>query len=416
MFTIFSDENGKLYEDPALGFLGRTGDVWKEPEDFELIEMPQGASLVMMPERYPVGWDVDQRKPVCLERAGAKRAVVLAALLPQGFTRTYLPAGVKPQGAKNLPLYGYTAVAGDGHKIYLCAVQTDEHRKWHPRYYNTKDLEALISERLALHPANRILKQLAHCSLHYSCFTAQNIFYRRWEGGIPTSPKCNANCIGCISKNHPGWQAPQNRISFLPDEREIVEVAVFHLEEAEEGIISFGQGCEGEPALRADCLSKAVKAIRGRTSRGCININTNAGYFEGIKMMVDAGLDCMRVTMLSASKEDYYRYHRPGYDFGEIEKSIKYGVDNGVFVSLNLLTMPGYTDGEDQIERLLELKKMTGFQMVQLRNLNIDPDYFYGHFVSRSRALGIIKMIEIFKDHGIEVGSYTHPRTRARHC
>ena len=58
----------------------------------------------------------------------------------------------------------------------------------------------MVAQHRAQMPENCIITQLAHCALEYSCFTAQNIFYRRYEGGIPVSNACNAACVGCISE------------------------------------------------------------------------------------------------------------------------------------------------------------------------------------------------------------------------
>ncbi len=413
--TLYSDRNGRIWEDKDLVFLGRSGRQWVEAEAEDLIPLPAGGSLVMVPGHYPVGIDRDN-KVNCREKTprGAP-AVALACLLPQGFTRTLLPATVSPRDTAEVPILGYTAVAGMKNRVMAAAIPTDEHRKWHPEQYNTPDLEQTVESRLEQFPHNRILRQLAYCSLHYSCFTAQNIFYRRWEGGIPTTPRCNARCLGCISRGHTSVSSPQERLKFTPTVEEVVEVAGYHLEAAPEAIISFGQGCEGEPALNADLIAAAIQRVRGITDRGCININTNAGYTEGIKKLVDAGLDAIRVTLLSAREEDYLAYHRPtGYRFRDVERSLSYARDNGVYASLNLLAIPGFTDSEEQVEAVIRLVHNTGVHMIQLRNLNIDPDLFFERIPLRSETLGIRRMIDIFQQEGIRVASYTHPARRGK--
>ena len=94
-------------------------------------------------------------------------------------------------------------------------------------------------------PDNQLIEHLANCSLEWHCCTAENIFYRRWECGIPTSPVCNANCFGCISLQPAECcPSPQSRIKFRPTAEQIAELGIYHLENAPEGIISFGQGCE----------------------------------------------------------------------------------------------------------------------------------------------------------------------------
>ncbi|MGE5404489.1 MAG: radical SAM protein [Candidatus Saccharibacteria bacterium] len=411
--TAYTNAEGDIQERPGLLFLGRSGLGWCEPEEDDMTLMPDGASLVMMPGHYPVGVTREGDIQLLEKNRRGECAVALAALLPQGFTRTLLPAAAAPEGTDEIPLLGYTAVAMQNNKMFVAAVQTDEHRKWHPGQYNTIQLPDLIRAKCDIYPKNRILKQLSHCSRDYSCFTAQNIFYERWEGGIPTTPSCNAKCMGCISRSHTSVQSPQNRLDFIPEVDEIVEVGLEHLEKAPEGIVSFGQGCEGEPALSADRIADAIKVMRQKTGQGSININTNAGFTEGIKRVVDAGLDSMRVTLLSAKQKDYEKYHQPkGYKFTDVEESIKYAVDNGVYVSLNLLTIPGYTDSEQQVDLILKLAKRTGLQMIQFRNLNIDPNIFFSKIKINSESLGIVNMIDILEENDLCIGSYTRPVKR----
>ncbi|MGE5370488.1 MAG: radical SAM protein [Solirubrobacterales bacterium] len=407
---LYSRQSGEFSEDPRLVFIGRSGAAWREPEPGEMIPMPVGASLVMMPGHRPVGMDPSTGQPV-LVQAGTS-ATAVAALLPQGYTRTLLPAAAVPQGTPELPTLGYTAAAFKNGKIYIAAMKTDRDFAWNPKHYNTERLADRIAKRLKQSPKNRILQQLSHCSQVYSCFTAQNVFYERWEGGIPTSPSCNAQCLGCISRSHTAVCSPQSRLEFLPTSEEIAEVAEHHLSRAGDGIISFGQGCEGEPSLAADRIAPAVKAIRDSVAAGTVNINTNAGNTQGIQKIVDSGLDAMRVTLFSARKEDYQQYHQPNYTLEDVAASIRYAADAGVYISLNLLTMPGFTDSMDQADALLAFIDQLQIPMVQFRNLNLDPVVFESHFPVRSEPIGIPALIRRLRDAGVRAASYSHPARR----
>ncbi|WP_156204769.1 radical SAM protein [Candidatus Syntrophocurvum alkaliphilum] len=411
--SLFANMRGELYENKKFKMLGQTGTSWVEPEKEEMIPLPKGASIVAIPSFIPIGlvndeisyYDINPENP-------QEKITAVAALLPQGFTRTLLPACVSPNKNNRLPLFGYSAVGFKNDNIYVAAVKTDEHRKWHPVYYNTDGLPAKISKKLKKFPNNRILRQLARCSLEYSCFTAQNIFYQRWEGGIPTMTSCNANCIGCISESHTSSTSPQNRIDFIPEVEEVVDIGLEHLENAQEAIISFGQGCEGEPSLNAKKLSETIKIIRQNTNKGTINMNTNAGYTEGIKMLSDAGLDSIRVTVFSLNEKHYNIYHQPiNYSFYDVEESIKYALDSGLKVSINLLTFPGFTDRDEEIEFLLEFLNRYQIDMIQLRNLNIDANELLQRFTADSDILGIDNFINILKKEmpDVKIGSYSHP-------
>ncbi len=261
----------------------------------DLIPLPDGVTLSMMPDRLAVGQKSSGEQQIIAQ----SRGWAAAALLPIGYTRTFLPAYEKVPDTESLPFFGYSAVAGMHGRLYVAAVKTDDPRKWHPRAFNTRTLTRLVHEKQAAYPQNRIVAQHAHCALDYSCPTASNLFFGRWEMAIAVSPGCNARCIGCISKQEEeDLISPQDRLTFIPSIEEIVEVAVPHLEQAEEAIVSFGQGCEGEPLLQWRRIEQSIKAIRNRTARGVININTNASNPRWLQRLYDAGLDTLRASTI----------------------------------------------------------------------------------------------------------------------
>jgi hypothetical protein len=131
--TLYSDKNGSLFEDERLGFLGRSGQQWIEAEERDFIPLPEGSSLVMMPGHFPVGVDSESMVSCREETPHGAAAVVMACLLPQGFTRTLLPATAAPRNTAEIPILGYTAVAGQRGEVMAAAIPTDEHRKWQLR-------------------------------------------------------------------------------------------------------------------------------------------------------------------------------------------------------------------------------------------------------------------------------------------
>jgi len=322
-----------------------------------------------------------------------------------------LPACIPQDKEAGIPLLGYTAVGFKKDKVYAAAVQSDRHHTWHPRYYNTEGLSSRIHNMLRRFPRNRILRQLAKCSLQYGCFTAQNIFYQRWEAGIPTTPVCNANCLGCISEQHGEFDSPQHRLNFVPSVDEIVELGVNHLINAPQAIISFGQGCEGEPSLNADLLAAAIYAIRLQTPCGTININSHGGNDKQLRKIYNAGLDAIRITIFSVVEENYNLYHRPhNYNLSQVFNSIKAALDQNIQVSLNLLVLPGFTDQPEEVKALLDFLRDHPIDMIQMRNLNIDPEVINRDVGFKNQGLGITCLIETLQREapGVKLGSYTH--------
>ena len=412
---VFADEAGQVLEYRGWAMTGRLGEQIVEPTAEEVIPLPKGATLVLLPRRYPVGINPAGQFEAVTKRpftAKEKPMWAVGALLPQGYTRTLVPGYIREKDAPVLPLFGYAAVGFSEGEFWVAAQKTDEDRKWNPKYYNTLDLEQKAADKLARYPSNRILQQLARCAQEYACYTAQNLFYGRWEAGIPFSPACNARCVGCISEQiSECCPSPQQRISFRPSINEVVEVAVPHLQDAEEAIVSFGQGCEGEPSLRGEELAQAIQGIRQQTSRGTINMNSNAGRPEAIELMGKAGLNALRVSLVSARPELYNLYHRPqGYGLDQVKESIKRAVAQRVSVSLNLLHFPGINDREEETEALINLVQETGISMIQIRNLNIDPEVYLKLVPPAiGEALGVPNFLKILESElpQVIVGNYT---------
>ncbi|WP_303814826.1 radical SAM protein [Selenomonas ruminantium] len=403
--AVYADEDGNILDAPGMQGMGRTGreNILLKPED--LIPLPESADLMLLPDHLAVGMASDgEVMPIS--------GLAVAAILPAGYTRLYMPAYERAEEVERLPLYGYTAVVVYKDELYCAAVYTDENEKWDPVHYNTKDLKNLVKRTKKALPGNRIVEQVAGCSLKWHCCTAQNLFYRRWECGIPTSPVCNANCFGCISLQPAECcPSPQQRINFRPTPEEIAEVGVYHLQVAPDGIISFGQGCEGEPSLAADNIAAGIKLIRQQTDKGQINMNSNVGWTEGVKKIVDAGLDSLRVSIISAREEGYDAYYRASYHLENVKESIRYALDKGVYVSLNLLYFPGFNDREEELKAWQEFFRELPVQMIQVRNLNIDPDAFLDIMPEpQGKAVGTRKFIETLHAEfpQLVIGSFSH--------
>ncbi len=408
MRMVYADSEGNVFDHPSLLGLARSGDMITELLEEELIPLPEGSTLVSLPDTRPIGFDETENKMVSLESASA-----VGALLPQGFTRLYIPSYVKVGKSQLFPLFGYTAVVWKDGGFYVAARLSDDPEPWNPRNCDVQALEKGVDLLRSKYAHNRLYEHLSHCALEYECLTASNTFLQRLEGAVPVSYSCNAGCFGCISEQpeDSGFVAPQTRMQFRPTVDELVEVMLEHLK-SDRHIISFGQGCEGEPSTQAAIIIPAMRKVREQTDRGFININTNAGLTDHIRGIVDAGLDLMRVSTISALNEHYNAYYKPrGYTLENVEKSLKYASQQGVYTSINYLVFPGVTDREEEIEAMVEFARRTGLKLIQLRNLNIDPESYLQLIPeAKGEILGMKQAIDIFREElpGVQIGSYTH--------
>jgi pyruvate-formate lyase-activating enzyme len=394
----YCDPKGRIYYDESTTPFADGGAV-REAHLGELIPAPAGIVQMMLPGRAPL-----------TSRGIAKRRIPLAVALPAGYTRLLLPAYEEESDAPALPLFGYTFACVVGDELYVAAMKTDESEDWQPRYFGEGELEALLDRRLSRDPDNRVLQQVALCSRDYGCFTAQNVFLERGEAALPVSPKCNARCVGCISEldADAGMPSPQTRIAYEVTAQELARVAVAHLERVDDGIVSFGQGCEGEPLLRSIAIARAIELIRAERSNGTVNLNTNGSLPGELRRCIDAGLQAIRVSLNSFRTATYAAYYRPvGYDLDDVLASVRLASDRGLRVSLNLLTHPGVTDDEEEVSAMRTFLGSTRVNLIQTRTLNIDPHRYFAMVGRPSNPLGMRYAIDTMRTL-TTVGNFTH--------
>lgn len=372
---LTADQNGDIYDNPDLLMLCRRGRELALPRPDELMPLPEESELFLLPGRRAIALDPESGEAVETEE------LAVAAFAAPGHTLTAHPAYISEANAPMLPLFAYGAVGYANGRMYVCARKVDEDTRQVFSGISAKKLRRQALDLAARYPENRLIQHLTHkCALTYSCPAAKNFCLGRYEAPLPTSRVCNARCIGCISHQDADSEicaTPQNRLDFTPTAHELVEVMEHHARNEEKPIFSFGQGCEGEPLTEFPLLLEAVNMYRARAGGGTVNLNTNASMPDKIAELCRAGLSSIRVSLNSARPESYNRYYRPcNYGFEDVRKSIENAVGLGAHVSLNLLFFPGFTDTELECQALADLVEQTGLHFIQLRNLNIDPEYY----------------------------------------
>ncbi|HEX3548754.1 MAG TPA: radical SAM protein [Candidatus Elarobacter sp.] len=396
----YTDGRGRIYFDETRSPLA-DGGIERPPRAEELIAAPPGTVSSMLPGRMPL-----------LAGGGvAARRTALAALLPAGYTRLLLPAYRRSPGAPELPLFGYTFACVVDDELHVAAMRTDESEDWTPRYFADGELEARLRERQAGDPRNRTLAQLGICAREYGCFTAQNVFLEAGEAALPVSPACNAACVGCISELEPdaGMPSPQTRVAFEADPNDVARIAIRHLERVPHGIVSFGQGCEGEPLLRVTTIERAIERIRAARANGTINLNTNGSLPKSLRRLIDAGLQAVRISLNSFRPSVYAAYYRPaGYDLNDVLESIALASARGLRVSLNYLTHPGVTDDREEVEALERFLRAHRVTMVQTRTLNIDPERYFTRVGRPADPIGMREALHRIERLGVPLGNFTH--------
>lgn len=416
-FVLYSDAEGQVFEDKSLYAIGRSGYYSTEVAPRDWIPLPDGGNLYTLTHRRAVGVDV-----LTGEMRMCTKGWAVAAFVPPAHTGLYLAAWVNQPDAPTLPLFCYTAAGWYEGGFYVTAVRVEDDIRQECAGFDNEMVENGIRHRTDAFPLNRIVKHLAeNCASRYECPAARNYFMGRWECPVPTSPACNSNCIGCISfqPDDETIISSHDRLDFRPTAGEIVEYTVPHLESAPYPIVSFGQGCEGEPLLMWETIQEAILQIRKFTSRGSININTNASKPDAVRHLCQAGLNSIRASMNSVQKKLYEAYYLPNnYQFEDVVESLRIVNSFGGWTSINYFVFPGMTDSEEEFQALRKLIRETGLNMIQWRNFNIDPDWYLERLQvdDTPPSMGISMMMHRLREEfpDLKYGYYNPPIERIK--
>ena len=351
----------------------------------------------------------------------ADGALAVAAVLPVGHLRLLFPAyaATGPTPPPTLPLYGYAAVAERDGEVVVAASRSDEFSPWTGRRPSRARLAAAVEQAQRQMARSRLIAQLSVCALQHNCLTAQNTFLRRFEGALPTSAACNADCLGCISlQTDSGAPTPQPRIPRAPTAEDLIEVGSYHLEGArargEAGMVSFGQGCEGEPLLRERALRQVALELSHRFPGATVHINTNGSRPAALRRLIGAGVNSCRISVFSFRQELFAAYYRPrGYSIADVLECARVARRGGAQLTINLLTFPGVSDTPEEVALTLRMVQDLEVEQVQLRSLNADPLWLMSRLPALGRGMGLEVLVGTLRQElpSTRLGNFTRPVT-----
>ncbi len=403
---VYANEKGEIFDYHGLHMAGRSGFDLFCPDIEDLIPLPYGSELFIIPDSIPIAWDPYQNDFVLFDTELPNKggqALAVAAFMAPAYTQTALCAFERDEKAPPLPLFAYTAVGWWKGRFWVAGFRSDKDKRQDIRGFKQKEVIKKTKKLAQKFKNNKLVQHLAKCSLTYGCPAAKNFFLRRFEAPLPTSPTCNARCLGCLSlQTKDGPPPTQDRIAFVPSAREIKEVALLHLKSVKNAVVSFGQGCEGEPLLQHELLSKSINLIRKEYKGGTINLNSNSSLPNAIPSLKQNGLDSIRISLNSVFMDYYHAYYRPkGYCFDHVLQTWQIAKEQGLHVSLNLFVLPGFTDLKTHVDKLSELIDRFGLDLIQLRNHNIDPIWYLKKIKfqkkNKEEAIGIKNMVKLLK-------------------
>ena len=398
---MVANKNGEFFDLDGYAATGMAGRHLAPLMKNDTINMPSGSELFFLPARRPIVFHIRSETFLTLTNnpdAPEERVFPVAAFNAPGYTISLNSAYEEEPHTQPLPLFSYGAVGWAQGRCRVASLRVDYERRQDLRLMPMDKVKEGIYQLRAAMPANRLRDHLEQCALIYGCPAAKNLFLGRYEAPLPTSTKCNARCWGCLSlQKHGSVPSSQERITFTPEPDEIAQIAIHHIKNTKRAVVSFGQGCEGDPLFAAEVIEPAIRKIREKTKAGTINMNTNASRPARLKSLLDAGLDSIRVSMNSVRKPFYIAYFRPkGYVFEDVIKSIDLAGKKGKFVSINYLNLPGFTDNVHEVSELLVFLRTHPVHMIQWRNLNFDPVHYW-QIVKENREserIGTLEMMD----------------------
>lgn len=403
--ALVANSAGEIFELEDYAAVGAGGETPIPLTSSNTRNMPFGSELMYLPQRRPVLLNLQSGRMETVNEnphAPGQTLYPVTAFNSPGYVISHLGAFVETAEALALPLFSYGAVGWHQGKFRSAVIRVDRERRQDLRLMKSEDIARGIDRTRQLMPANRLRAHLEKCALQYGCPAAKNFFLSRYEAPLPTAQHCNARCLGCLSlQKHSDIPHSQDRIGFTPSPEEIAEVALAHIKRVKNSVVSFGQGCEGDPLLAADVIAAAIRLIRSETNRGTINMNTNASLPLALQQVIDAGLDSIRISMNSLRPECYQAYFRPkGYGFSDVLKSIDHALASRLFVAVNYLNCPGFTDTPGEIRALQKFLTSYSIHMIQWRNLNFDPLRYFKIMrgvSAKDAPIGMHNMLELIR-------------------
>lgn len=376
--ALAANPSGEIFEVEGYAAMGMADALLMPLRTENTVPMPFGSELMYLPNRSPILYNMETGIAEVVNEnpyAPGEPIFPVAAFNSPGYVNTYISAYRENQPEDYLPLFSYGAVGWHKDGFRSALIQVDTEPRQDLRQMQSEKVVAGVERMRSILPTNRLREHLEKCALEYGCPAGKNFFLQRYEAPLPTSQSCNARCLGCISlQKNERIRSSQERISFTPSPADIAEVALTHIRRVKKAVVSFGQGCEGDPLFAADAIEEAIRLIRAQTSEGTINMNTNASRPDILRRLFEAGLDSIRVSMNSVRESCYNAWFRPrGYSFSHVVESIDLALGMKKFVSVNYLNCPGFTDTPEEAAAFMNFRKAHPLHFIQWRNLNFDP-------------------------------------------
>ena len=374
------------------------------------LPLPAGTDVVHLPGRGAIGLDRTGRA----RELGTGRWGV-AAIVPMGYLRMGLPAYADDPSAPPLRPRAYAAVGADSNGELVVAGLALEAEAAAADGRSAPDLTTRITARQRDDPSNRVMRQLARCAKDYHCRAAANAFLGRYDCALPVAAPRNERPSEVLVLHDDADASPTEPAAFRPAPEEIADAASRHLDGGGT-VVAFGRACEGEPLLEVRVIEAAIVAMRERTRRGTIHLETNGSLPLALRRLCEAGLDSVALRLASARADTYEAIHRPdGFRFADVRTSIAKAIAAKVAIALRVLALPGLTDRRNELDALVGLAgELPAGSSLVLCDLAADPQRALRIVPASDAALGMPRLLDRLRTDAAHLEIVAMPRPLVR--
>jgi hypothetical protein len=158
---------------------GMSNGQYSMPSTADLIPLPKGSELFVLPERMPIGCDPVTAEPLLVEDnpfTPGESIQAVAAFMAPAHTSILTSAYRSTDTAPLLPLFAYTAVGWSNGRFWVAAFRSDPDKRQDSDQYKQSSVEQKTKRQLKKHLDNRLIQHLGKCCLVYGCPAARNYF------------------------------------------------------------------------------------------------------------------------------------------------------------------------------------------------------------------------------------------------
>ncbi|MCX8083571.1 MAG: hypothetical protein N3C60_01435 [Calditerrivibrio sp.] len=333
---VFSDKNGVVYEHPVLKSVFRTGSYNIVPYELEMIPLPENCKLIAIPDAIPYSYDQMQAK--IIEFSGG---FPVSVELPKGYLRTLLPAYKKNTNDNNLISSHLTPVGWMDDRFVVPAI--------------------LIEKKNIINEKNK--KKIFSIIQHENIYSFLNKQYM-----LDYLTNCEI-----IVKNHKELEATFHFIRTISDLQ-----------------LSF------VITLKYDLDSKTIEMIKQeKNDTITLNLNIKTFSMEKFKSSLSEYIDSISFDVDSFNP-DYLA--KKGISFEIFTKLFEFAEKQNLYISVNLLTLPGFTDTVKEYEKTLEFISTFKIDYIKLRELKTNQDIFFAeNKIENTEIFGLKNMLKYIK-------------------